>query len=202
MYKIHDVWYKFLPKPIESLKPPIIQPLIQPTWKYVSPAHLATSGIYTSGDLERLKNHIMFPIEKPSILENIARGASGHNLPPGTIGLSTLLDEETIENISRTAGLKIWEHLVSFGSASAGIMAIFIIIRLFKLIIDTLIHGYALHTIYGWSLHLLGAVWSSVTHLLLHIAPSTPPGKEDPVDGEPTATTPPLPPKTPQPSET
>lgn len=79
----------------------------------------------------------MFPVEKPSILENIARGASGQVLPPGTVGLSTLLDEKTIENISRTAGLKIWEHLVTFGSASAGIMAIIIIIRLLKLIIDT-----------------------------------------------------------------
>ncbi|KYN00133.1 hypothetical protein ALC62_09094 [Cyphomyrmex costatus] len=32
-----------------------------------------------------------------------------------------------------------------------------------------MIHGYALHTMYGWSLHLVGAIWSSVTHLLLHL---------------------------------
>lgn len=195
MYKIHDIWYRFLPKPIESLTPPIIQPLTRPTWKYVSPAHLATSGIYTSEDLERLRDHIMFPVEKPAILNNIARGASGQTLPPGTIGLSTLLDEKTIEEISKTAGRRIWEHLITFGSASAGIMAIFIILRFIKLIIDTLVHGYALHTAYGWSLHLLGAVWSSIAHLLLHIAPSSPADKENPIDGEPTATTAPLAPQ-------
>ncbi|KAL6253573.1 hypothetical protein P5V15_015413 [Pogonomyrmex californicus] len=42
-----------------------------------------------------------------------------------------------------------------------------------KLIIDTIIHGYALHRIYGWSIHLLGAVWSSITNLLLHMAKPT-----------------------------
>lgn len=46
-----------------------------------------------------------------------------------------------------------------------------------KLIIDTVIHGYTIHTIYGWSLHLLGACWDSVTNLILHLSrkPQTPP---------------------------
>lgn len=195
MYKIHDIWYRFLPKPVESLTPPIIQPLTRPKWKYVSPAHLATSGIYTPENLERLREHIMFPVEKPAILSNIARGASGQTLPSGTVKFTTLLDENTIETISKSAGIKIWEHLVTFGSASAGILAIFIILRFIKLIIDTIIHGYALHTVYGWSLHLLGALWSSVTHLLIHIAPSPTPSKEDRTDGEPAGTT--APPTTP-----
>jgi len=47
-------------------------------------------------------------------------------------------------------------------------MAIFIIIRLIKLIVDTIIHGYTLYTVYGWSI-LLGALWSSVANLLLHL---------------------------------
>jgi len=53
---------------------------------------------------------------------------------------------------------------------SAGVLAIFFLIRLIKLIVGTIIHGYALHSVYGWSLHLIGAVWRSVTHLLLHLA--------------------------------
>lgn len=53
---------------------------------------------------------------------------------------------------------------------------IFIIIRVIKIIIDTAIHGYALHMAYGCSLHLLGAIWSSLTHLLLHLA--HPPAKK------------------------
>lgn len=170
MFKIHDVWYRLLPRPIESLAPPIIQPLTRPTWKYVSPSYLATSGIYTSEDLDRLRNHIMFPVEKPQMLETIARGAMGHEMPSGTISLMNFLDEKTLDKIAESAGARLWRGFVTFGSASAGVLAIFLLIRLAKLIVDTAIHGYALHTVYGWSLHLLGALWSSVTHLLLHLA--------------------------------
>jgi len=30
------------------------------------------------------------------------------------------------------------------------------------------VHGYALHTVYGWSMYLLRATWDSLTQLLLH----------------------------------
>ena len=61
-------------------------------------------------------------------------------------------------------------NILSLGNASAGLIGVYFCIRTFKLIIDTLIHGYALHTIYGWSIHLIGAFWDSVTNLLLHLA--------------------------------
>ena len=48
------------------------------------------------------------------------------------------------------------------------------------MIADTIIHGYALHRLFGWSLHLLGAFWDSATNLLLHSGthrPSGPPAE-------------------------
>ncbi|GAB1869250.1 hypothetical protein CAJAP_10329 [Camponotus japonicus] len=67
-------------------------------------------------------------------------------------------------------------------------IGIFIIIRLIKLVVDTIIHGYALHSIYGWSLHLLEAVWTSVTNLLLHIG--APNQRTDSKNRRPTKTPP------------
>lgn len=52
------------------------------------------------------------------------------------------------------------------------LQSIILPIRLAKLIVDTIIHGYALHSIYDWSIHLFGSIWSSVTHLLLHLGRS------------------------------
>lgn len=169
MYEIDGTWFRITNRPIETLAPPAIQPLTKPGWKYVSPDALANSGIYSEEDLTRLRNHIMFPVEKPATLNYIAHGAMGGNVPAGTISLSNLLDEQSLERIAESAGRRLWNGFVSFGSASAGVLAIFIIIRAIKLIIDTIIHGYALHSIYGWSIHLIGAVWSSVTNLLLHL---------------------------------
>lgn len=169
MYEIDGTWFRITNRPIETLAPPAIQPLTKPGWKYVSPDALATSGIYSEEDLTRLRSHIMFPVEKPATLNYIAHGAMGGSVPAGTISLSNLLDEQSLERIAESAGRRLWNGFVSFGSASAGVLAIFIIIRSIKLIIDTIIHGYALHSIYGWSIHLIGAVWSSVTNLLLHL---------------------------------
>ena len=42
-------------------------------------------------------------------------------------------------------------------------------IRGIKLIIDTIIHGYALYTVFGWSFHSIAAIWDSVTNLILHL---------------------------------
>jgi len=174
MYRLHGTWYRLMPRPMESIPPPIIQPLTRPAWKYVSPSGLATSGIYSIEDLDRLRDHIMFPVEKPQMLNTIARGAMGQDLPPGSVSMMNLFDDQTLEKIAESAGARLWRGFMTFGSASAGVLAIFILIRLIKLIVDTIIHGYALHSVYGWSLHLIGAVWSSVTHLLLHLARPTP----------------------------
>lgn len=111
----------------------------------------------------------MFPMEKPSMLNTIARGAMGQDIPPGSFSMMNLMDEESLNRIAESAGARLWQGFVTFGSASAGILAIFMTIRFIKLIIDTIIHGYALYSIYGWSLHLLGAIWTSVTNLLLYL---------------------------------
>ena len=100
-------------------------------------------------DLDRLKNHIMFPVEKPAILNVIARGAMGQTIPAGTVSITSLLDEASLDKIAQNTSKRIWHGFLDFGSASAGILAIIIIVRLAKLVIDTIIHGYALHSIYG-----------------------------------------------------
>jgi len=79
-----------------------------------------------------------------------------------------LFDDQTLEKIAESAGARLWRGFTTFGSASAGVLTIFILIRLIKLIVNTIIHGYALHSVYGWNLHLIGI------HLLLHLARLTP----------------------------
>lgn len=167
LYKIDDIWYRITTNVAETLSPPVIQPLTTPTWRYVSPDTLATSGIYTTEDLDRLRDHIMFPVEKPSMLNTLARGAMGQDVPRGSISMINLMDEDSLNHIAESAGRRLWNGFVTFGSASAGVLAIFMIGRVIKLVIDTIIHGYAIHSIYGWSLYLIGAVWSSVTNLIL-----------------------------------
>lgn len=46
MYLLGDSWYKLMPKPVDTVPPTVMKPLTKPTWKYISPGSLATSGIY------------------------------------------------------------------------------------------------------------------------------------------------------------
>jgi hypothetical protein len=45
--KVHDSRFRSMPRLVETIPPPNIQPLTRPTWKYVKPASLATNGIYS-----------------------------------------------------------------------------------------------------------------------------------------------------------
>ncbi|XP_039315382.1 uncharacterized protein LOC120359965 [Solenopsis invicta] len=171
LYRIEDTWVQLSPDPqVRQTSPQQLKPMAQLTWRYLTPGPLAVSGIYSEKDIERLREHIMFPAEKPAVLNSIARGLTGHSFDPNAVSLYNMLDENALNKIAESAASKVWKGFVSFGSATAGLFGIFLIVRLIKIIIDTTIHGYALHTVYGCSMHLLGALWSSITHLLLHLA--------------------------------
>jgi len=178
MYFLNDGWYRLTPIPEPSLPPTKMKPMTKPSWHYNDPGSLAASGIYTNIELENLREHIMFPAEKNGILNTMARGVKGEPTISQGISFSHLLDENTLQKITENTWKKIWGTFLSFGSTSAGVIGIYFCIRTIKLIIDTVIHGYALHTIYGWSLHLIGALWDSVTNLLLHLARKPPLEKE------------------------
>lgn len=122
----------------------------------------------------------MFPAERPAVLNTVARGVMGRPISLQGGSLSNLLDKNAIERIAVSTWEKFWKKFLIFGNISAGIMGIYLFVRIFKLILDTLVHGYALHTIYGWSLYLLGAIWDSLTQLLLHLKLKQPPSTNKP----------------------
>ena len=171
LYRIEDTWVQFAPKAqVRQLPPQQLRPMASLTWSYLTPGPLAVSGIYTQQDIEKLRDHIMFPAEKPALLNAVARGLTGHPVNADSVSLYKLLDEDSLNKIVDNTAARIWRGFMSFGSATAGVVGVFMIVRIVKLAIDTIIHGYALHTVYGCSLHLIGALWDSLTNLLLHLS--------------------------------
>lgn len=166
-YFIDGAWYRFAPHPIEVPPPQTLRPMTTPTWGYTPIGNLATSGIYTNEEMEQLRDRIMFPAERPALLNNLARGSAGYAIPPGTASLKNVLDEDTLQHIASTAFENLWNGFEKFGIVSAGFLGIVAIYSLLKAIIDTIIHGYTLHSLYGCSFALIGALWSSITNLLI-----------------------------------
>ena len=173
-YYVGKQWYKILPLPTEAEAPLVVKPMTKPTWKYTNPSELATNGIYSEQEIEQLRERIMFPIERPAVLNDVAREMQGHQLTDSEGSILKLLNEDAIEKLVDSTWDRMWSRFLTFGTVSAGIIAIMMIIHLIKAVVDIIIQGYALHSVYGWSIHLLGALWSSVSHLLLHLAKPTP----------------------------
>ena len=73
MHLFGETWIKLLSNPVESIAQTIAKPLIKATWKYSNPSSLATSLIYSQSDLDKLRDHIVFTVEKSSILNTIDR---------------------------------------------------------------------------------------------------------------------------------
>ena len=169
MYRIHGTWYRMLPNPVDSVPPLPLQPMTNSKWNYVDPQNLANGGIYSAEDVEKLNDHIMFPVEKIAILNGLAQGASGRTYAEGTVQIHNLLDEQALEKIAENTTRRIWHGFVKFGSVSAGLMGIYVAWRIIKTIINTILNGIALHQVYGWSIRLLVAVWTSLTQFCIFI---------------------------------
>ncbi|XP_076545671.1 uncharacterized protein LOC143305526 [Osmia lignaria lignaria] len=113
-----------------------------------------------------LMEHIVCPLEKSALLNTIARGMLGEESVQGGL-INNLFTENTLSHIAENTWNKFVEKFIKFGSISSAVIMILIIIHICKLIIDTIIRGYTLHTLYGWSIKLLGAIFSSITYLLV-----------------------------------
>jgi len=128
--------------------------LTRPIWKYVKPISFATSGIYSNSNLDLLRNH-MFPVEKLSMLITIAAGVNAYQKKVYRWWISQTRNHST-NNAERRNTLLEELHNIRISRRKG--LIVFIIVQLIKLIIDTIIYRYAVHSIYGCGIHLLAAI--------------------------------------------
>ena len=114
-----------------------------------------------------MRDGIMFPVEKPAILNILARGIHGLPVANQAGSMLNLLNEETLTKMAENFWVKTWSKFITFGTACAGVIGILLIFHLLKTAIDVVIRGYTLYTLFGWSLHLLGALSSSIGQCLM-----------------------------------
>ena len=115
-------------------------PMTKPTWKYTNPSELATNGIYSEQEIEQLQEHIMSPIERPAVLNDVAREMQGHQLTNSEGSILKLLNEDVIEKLVDSTWDRMWSRLLNYGTVSAGIIAIMMIIHLIKAVVNIIIH--------------------------------------------------------------
>ena len=167
-YKINKKWIKFLPSPTDAVPPNVFKPDTKIEWTYSSINALATSGLYSKEDLNSLHKQMMFPIEKQALINTIARQMTGQ-VDLQAENISQMFSEQTLWNILCKQCDIVWKKLLQLGSVSSVIITILIIFLALTVILNTILRVLMLHKIYGFSMHLLGAIFSSVTQFLVMI---------------------------------
>ena len=167
MYEVEGRWYKFLPKAAESKPPQQLQPKNQPTWEYKSIGNLASSGIYSQEDLDKLRDDVMFPADRPAILNILARKITGQHTNTHSVSLQGLLDVAAIEDMANNAWKKFIHGYERYGMLSAAFFMTIFIIKVLKTFIGTFINMFVLHSTYGCTYHLFGACWGALSNLFL-----------------------------------
>ena len=123
--------------------------MTRPTWKYTNPAELPTNGIYTEKELDEIRERIMFSVERPAVLNDLACEMRGHPLGNSEGSLSKLLNEDAVEKIIDSKWNMIWTRFLNFRSISAGFITFLIIIHFIKINVGIILQGYVNHSVYG-----------------------------------------------------
>ena len=108
----------------------------------------------------------MFPLERPAILNSISRGIIGENF----VSHGNIINLMSVEEMKDFAGSMwnyLWEKLKAIGSIISGIIAIVWIWGAAEKLIGTVCNSYLLYEAFGCSFKILGAIFSSFTHVLL-----------------------------------
>lgn len=122
MFLLGSQWFSMDPEARRSPDPMQLKPDTKTTWVFEELQDLANSGIYTTEELGKLREHMMFPQEKASILSNLARAAVGEKTELKNINLIAMFDEYTVNHIIQTAWTANWARFMGFGTFTAGVI--------------------------------------------------------------------------------
>ncbi|XP_063994521.1 uncharacterized protein LOC135172409 isoform X1 [Diachasmimorpha longicaudata] len=168
VYRIDGYWYALNPDPMKTPTPATFNPSLPIEWEYEKIENLATSGIYSETDMEKLRDRLLTRAEAATVMNNLVSAANGNELPAGTISMKHLLSREMVEEMTESAAYKTWEKLKIFGNTVSILIGIVTIIHVIIGIANVFIHGFTLHDAFGWSFRILGALFGGLTHYFIY----------------------------------
>ncbi|XP_063994294.1 uncharacterized protein LOC135171596 [Diachasmimorpha longicaudata] len=168
VFFIDGNWYTFNPDILKAPRPLIFNPTKSVQWEYERIENLATSGIYSADDMEKLRDRLLTKAETAAVVSNMVRAANGDELPAGTISIKHLLNREMLEEMTESAVSRAWDKIKTFGNIVSVVIGVVTLIQMIIGLVNVIIHGYTLHDVFGCSFRILGAICGSLTHFILY----------------------------------
>lgn len=167
-FTIGGRWYTTDQRLRESTPPLKLTTDVITSWSYTPLPSLMQSGIYDAESLERMKSMVYEQGDKKIASSVLHKLISGRHPNLQGFTFDALISEKIIDN----ALTKYWSKFLTWstwlGNVTSTAIGLYMIGRIIKFVIDTLIHGRILYDIYGFGWQLLASFWDSLTNLLSH----------------------------------
>lgn len=168
-YMMLGNWYTMNPKLTRIQQPEELHPENKLDWVYIDIKNLATSGLYSSKMLDEVRHQLMFPSEREAVSSTIAMSAMSYSHDTQGLHLGDFIPQNAIETAINKYMNYMWKIFFTIGHVSSTFLGMYLCWRVLKFTIDTVIHGYHLHTLFGWSWKIIAMFWDSITYCLIHL---------------------------------
>lgn len=166
-YLIGDSWFTSGTALTEVPGPSILDPNSNQPWSYDFMEEIGSRGLYTEKDIAQWSDTLLFQRTREAVKENLVNLAVGYGNKNFDLRYEAFAPENYLKDTAKKWSKTTWDHLSSIGSVGAGLMMIFGAFKLLKMTIETMINGYSLFEVFGWSFKLLGSIFHSITTWLL-----------------------------------
>lgn len=161
-------WYTFDGKIRETIAPQRLATDIVTKWTYTPLPNLMESGIYDAESVKKMRIMIYDQGDKRVASNIVHKILTGQSPARQGFHFEALMSEKLIDNMIN----KYWEKLISWstwlGSITSTAIGLYMIRRLVKFVVDTLMHGKILYDIYGFGWQLIASFWDTMTSFLTH----------------------------------
>jgi hypothetical protein len=161
-------WYSMDGRLREVVGPNTISSDISQNWTYEYLPSLMSTGLYDSKNVDKMHDMIYENDDRRSASVVVHRTLAGSSTNDQGFNFGNIMSETVIE----TTIAKYWHKVMSWtnyvGNLTSSVLGLWVIGKLIKFLIDTVVHGQILYDIYGLSWKLLASMWDSLTSLLSH----------------------------------
>ena len=196
-FQISGRWYTTDGRLRETTPPMKLTTDLITNWIYTPLPNLMQSGVYDADSVAKMRNLIYDNGDRRIASNIIYKVMSGQDPEIQGFHLDALIGSTILES----AVEKYWQKVLSMsswlGNVTSTFIGIYMIGRIIKFSIDTIMHGRILYEIYGIGWQLIASFWDSFTNFLSHRNIMRRTSQEDTnniegLEQEPTAPAPPL----------
>lgn len=167
-YKIGSRWYTIDNAVRETTHPSVLGSEVKADWSYISLPELMNTGLYDKSSFDKMRNMIYEQSDRRSVSTVFHRMVEGKQPDQQGYNMVKIFDEHEIHSLMTSYWNKFLNWSNTLGNIASTVFGLYIIGRVLKFFIDTVVHGRILYDIYGISWRLVASCWDSLTNLLSH----------------------------------